>query len=57
LDRILYIYGKISILVNGIPSRFFFTSSHGLRQGDPLPHLLFVVVMEELSWMLNATMN
>jgi hypothetical protein len=47
---------RFSILVNGTPSDFF-TSSRGLRQGDPLSPLLFVVVMEALSRMLNATMN
>jgi hypothetical protein len=41
--------------VNGTPSGFF-QSSRGIRQGDPLSHWLFVVVMESLSQMLNASM-
>jgi hypothetical protein len=47
---------RFSILVNGSLSGFF-TSSCGLRLGDPLSPSLFMVVMEALSWMLNATMN
>jgi hypothetical protein len=46
---------KFSILVNGVPFGFF-QSSRGIRQGDHLSPLLFVVVMEALSRMLNASM-
>jgi hypothetical protein len=47
---------RFSIPVNGIPSGFF-TSSCGLRQGDLLSPLLFVVVMEALSRMLVAVLE
>jgi hypothetical protein len=47
---------RFSILVNGTPSGFF-TSSRGLRQGDHLSPLLFVVVMEALSRMLVAALE
>jgi len=45
-----------SILVNGSPVSFF-SSSRGMRQGDPLSHFLFVIVMETLSRMITATVD
>jgi hypothetical protein len=45
---------RYSVLINGEPSDFF-SSSQGIRQGDPLSPFLFVVVMEMLSRMMEAT--
>jgi hypothetical protein len=44
------------VLVNGSPAGFF-NSSKGLRQGNPLAPLLFVVVIEALSKMLSITVD
>jgi hypothetical protein len=42
---------RFSVIVNGAPSSFF-DSSRGLRQGDHLSPLLFLLIMEVLSRML-----
>ena len=47
---------RFSILVNGTLEGFF-NSSRGIRQGDLLSPLLFVLVMEALSRMVNATVE
>ncbi|XP_042980208.1 uncharacterized protein LOC122310380 [Carya illinoinensis] len=45
-----------SMLVNGTPDGFF-NSSCGLRQGDPLSPILFVIVMKVLGQMVKAAVD
>ena len=47
---------KFSILINGTPCDFF-ESSRGIRQGDPLSTLLFVIVTNAFSKMLDKAMR
>ena len=44
---------SFAILVNGSPTDFFL-ASRGLRQGDPISPLLFLLVMEVFTRMLLA---
>jgi hypothetical protein len=45
---------RFSVLISGSPS-WFFGSSRGLRQGDPLSLFLVMLVIEVLSRMLKCT--
>ncbi|RVW76867.1 Transposon TX1 uncharacterized 149 kDa protein [Vitis vinifera] len=47
---------KFSVMVNGTPAGFF-SSSKGLRQGDPLSPYLFVMGMEVLSVLIRRAME
>lgn len=48
----MYLLGNFEVLVNGCPTSFF-KGTCGIRQGCPLSPLLFLLVIEALSRLLN----
>ena len=47
---------RFSVLINGFLASFF-SSSRGVRNGDPLSPFLFVIVMEALSRMITVAID
>lgn len=52
----LVLNSTFSILVNGSPTKDFLVSK-GIRQGDPLPPFIFLLVVEGLASMMSRASN
>lgn len=56
LDQDIFASGTLAILLNGVPGKTFH-SKRGVRQGDPLSSLLFILAADFLQSMINKAKN
>jgi hypothetical protein len=56
LDSAFYLFVHFAVLVNSNLMGFF-SSSHDLREGDPLSPLVFIIIIKALSRMISAMVN